>query len=1544
MNKYPFLALLPTPYSLLHRLAVFAVLCLMGNVWALDNVPYLDENGVERTANGVTVIEANGGERTLSTGWYLVIGTFTNDGTITIDGTVHLILGDGSKLVVTGSSENAGIDVSSGNNLSVYAQSTGDSMGKLTATGGSSGAGIGGGYGNSGGTVTITGGTVTATGGSYSAGIGGGILGNGGTVTISGGTVVANGHYGIGGDGGIVTISGGTVTATSNGYYGSGIGGSYVSNGGTVTISGGTVVANGNAGRTGTGIGSSGGTVTITSGTVTANGSYAGINGTVTISGGTVTATGNISGTVTVTGGTVAATSGISGTFTLDGNAVVFASSVGATGENITLKNGILFIFNIGTGTILEDTPIAAHFPEEGVTAVWKEQGGKSGIAYKKDNIESFIEVPGVTVIERNFISNVPYIDENGITQIANDVIVLDEGNISVLDHLNGWFLVRGDLERNTTLTVSGTAHIILEDGNDLAVTESSGGAGIYVSEGNSLSIYAQSTGNNMGKLAVNYAIGGGYNGNGGTITINGGTVTGGINSNGGTITINGGTVIATSGIIGGTFTLDGNAAVYASSVSATGENRILKSGILFVFNVGTGTIFEGTPVTASFPAEGVTAVWRSWNGKSGIAYASDGINGFIGVPGVTLIEREIANNVPYIDINGEMQTKDNVTVILAENIATASNYLNGWYLVRGEIIHNATLTVSDEAHIILKDSSSLAVQNAWINVSEGNSLSIYAQSTGNNMGKLAVNYAIGGGYNGNGGTITINGGTVAATSSISGTVTINGGTVTATGGISGTVAINGGTVAANGGSYSAGIGGDGGTVTISGGTVMATGSISGSTVTISGGTVTATGGISGAITITGGTVTGGISGSTVTISGGTVEATGDSYGSTVTISGGTVTATGNIYGNTVTISDGTVTATGNIYGNTVTISDGTVTATGNIYGYTVTTISGGTVAATGNVGSYYGGGTFTLDGNAVVFASSVASTDENITLKNGILFIFNIGTGTILDGTPIAAYFPTEGVTAKWENQDSKSGITYARRIRNSFLEVPGVTVIERNSIDNVPYIDEKGIEQIANDVIVLDEENISVLDHLNGWFLISGDLERNAMLRISGEAHIILEDGSSLAVTGSYQNAGINVSEGNSLSIYAQSTGINMGKLAINYAIGGGYIGNGGTITINGGTVMVTGNISGSTVTISGGTVTATGSIYGSTFTLNGNAVVFASSVSDNNESRRTGGILFIGNSGKVYGNIELQKDLEIESGYTLTLLNKATLKIPSGITLTNNGTITPNDGSTIIINGTVNGKNKIDGAGTFFFLPSSKTSTSITLDTPYLLANTGQTIEYAINQTNEAPTSGWQTETTFADLTEKTTYWIFARSKEDTHFAAGTVSVGLWIDTKGIPTANDLAFAIPTRHIYNGTAQGIGDVTGVAGMGAITIYYNGSPDKPINAGTYVVTVDVADGTEFIAADGIVLGEYEITEATPILSHKTAKSNLLTPTQNGITLTANTNATVAVYNLSGKLINRQNYNAGSHSISLGHLPKGMYIVKASHGSEKEILRVQVR
>ncbi len=241
------------------------------------------------------------------TTWYVVSSSTTIADRIVATGDVHLILCNGATLTA-----GMGIKVETGNSLTIYAQSTGESMGALTATGSGS-AGIGS-RSDACGRVTINGGVVTAAGDNGSAGIGGGWGCDGGTVKINGGVVTAtgdNGSAGIGGGnggaGGAITINGGVVTATGgneNGKGGAGIGGGKNGAGGTVTINGGVVTATGGDGGAGIGGGNggAGGAITINGGSVTAkgSGSYggAGIGGgkngagdTITINGGVVNAT-----------------------------------------------------------------------------------------------------------------------------------------------------------------------------------------------------------------------------------------------------------------------------------------------------------------------------------------------------------------------------------------------------------------------------------------------------------------------------------------------------------------------------------------------------------------------------------------------------------------------------------------------------------------------------------------------------------------------------------------------------------------------------------------------------------------------------------------------------------------------------------------------------------------------------------------------------------------------------------------------------------------------------------------------------------------------------------------------------------------------------------------------------------------------------------------------------------------------------------------------------------------------------------------------------
>ena len=219
----------------------------------------------------------------------VIIQDGNNDG-----GSLDAVGGINSKLQAGGAgiggSTLVGGDYADGNSGNITIDS-----GKITATGGSYAAGIGGGgtardlVNTGAGNITINGGTVNATGGNVAditlpngivisgsstvaggAGIGGGNNGDASNITIAGGNVTAVGSIGGAGIGsgsheagsnsneGKITISGGTVKAEGNGGA-AGIGGGYMTNTGTVVIEGDADVnahANRLFGTCGAGVGS----------------------------------------------------------------------------------------------------------------------------------------------------------------------------------------------------------------------------------------------------------------------------------------------------------------------------------------------------------------------------------------------------------------------------------------------------------------------------------------------------------------------------------------------------------------------------------------------------------------------------------------------------------------------------------------------------------------------------------------------------------------------------------------------------------------------------------------------------------------------------------------------------------------------------------------------------------------------------------------------------------------------------------------------------------------------------------------------------------------------------------------------------------------------------------------------------------------------------------------------------------------------------------------------------------------------------------------
>lgn len=229
-----------------------------------------------KTANDVEML--NSSKYHLTEGTYIIYENVNYNNRILIDGTVNLILGDGTTMKAP-----RGIRINPNATLNIFSQSMGSRMGSLIANGDgsdwaaiggnkdesaghlfihggnitaraskSNAAAIGGGYGDGSGmkSITIYAGKVKAYGQKNAAGIGAGKNNNTRcTITIYGGNITAEGGTSGAGIGGalnrgnhITNIYGGTISA-KGGTYGAGIGGGEEGDGGTIKIYGGNITA-----------------------------------------------------------------------------------------------------------------------------------------------------------------------------------------------------------------------------------------------------------------------------------------------------------------------------------------------------------------------------------------------------------------------------------------------------------------------------------------------------------------------------------------------------------------------------------------------------------------------------------------------------------------------------------------------------------------------------------------------------------------------------------------------------------------------------------------------------------------------------------------------------------------------------------------------------------------------------------------------------------------------------------------------------------------------------------------------------------------------------------------------------------------------------------------------------------------------------------------------------------------------------------------------------------------------------------------------------
>ena len=400
---------------------------------------------------------------------------------------------------------------------------------------------------------------------------------------------------------------------------------------------------------------------------------------------------------------------------------------------------------------------------------------------------------------------------------------------------------------------------------------------------------------------------------------------------------------------------------------------------------------------------------------------------------------------------SSETGATDNTVTITAEKNATANVTLENVNIDTGAT-GGAAITTSGEGNVNIELDGTNRVQSdnehAGVEKKDNGTLTITDENKDGSLTATGGNYGagIGGGYEGSGSNIAIEGGKVKAIGGTHG-AGIGGGF----GGSGSNIAIEGGKVEASSVGGGAGIGG---------------GSLgSGSNITISGGEVTAQGGVGGA-GIGGGQ---GGSGSNITISDGKVTATGAGAGAGI---GGGYEGSGK----GITIEGGEVTAQGDAGGAGI---GGGISGTGSdvtISGDAQVKVQGGTTGRDWHKGAAIGnGGTPTTDGN------EVSPNTSDLTVE-GFIQIYepgkNINTDTpdrTIEGqkgdhswnageVTTAETVPESKAAAYWVSDSEGQSIPYQAQQKDGVLTVTvqADTASLRGTTGSLRQLEAQGIAEI--------------------------------------------------------------------------------------------------------------------------------------------------------------------------------------------------------------------------------------------------------------------------------------------------------------------------------------------------------------------------------------------------------------------------------------------------------------------------------------------------
>ena len=297
---------------------------------------------------------------------------------------------------------------------------------------------------------------------------------------------------------------------------------------------------------------------------------------------------------------------------------------------------------------------------------------------------------------------------------------------------------------------------------------------------------------------------------------------------------------------------------------------------------------------------------------------------------------------------------------------------------------------------------------------------------------------------------------------------------------------------------------------------------------------------------------------------------------------------------------------------------------------------------------------------------------------------------------TESGCYANQDGTWTKVEGTGPSSGQFYYDAA-TATLTLNGATIQGGTSTGSVPY--GAGIYAQCK-----DSESVSLTIELIGNNTITGyygiyvnaEISENnngtdASLTITDENNVSLE------VSGSFYGIFVKSGTGNA-SVTIENASVDAKTTQTNSGYAGVCVQSGASskdspnlsLAVNGGSLTTSGSASGDGIQFVVGAHVATRAT--TSLTVTDNAIVDARNggISASRTSvtlptptptgNNSSGIVFDDKNGTVYGKVELQEDITINEGETLSVGKDASLTIPDGKTLTNNGTVTTEEGGTL------------------------------------------------------------------------------------------------------------------------------------------------------------------------------------------------------------------------------------------------------------------------